>query len=138
MSATTDSINVTTTKKMYAAVPAADAETVMANIDPEVHVTYYGTDDIPYAGDFHGEEGMIQFLTAVGGNVDVVRIEPQLFIEDGDDLAVFGELVFKTKKGGREFGSDFAHIITLRDGKWLRFRDFFNSALAAETFRAEA
>lgn len=137
MSATTDSVNVATTKKMYEAVPAADAETVLANIDPEVHVTYYGTDDIPYAGDFHGVDGMVAFLTAVGSSVDVVRIEPTLFIEDGDHLAVYGELVFKTKKG-TEFGSDFAHIIELRDGKWLRFRDFFNSALAARTFAAEA
>lgn len=46
-------------------------------------------------------------------------------------------VLFKTKKGGQEFGSDFAHIITLRDGRWLRFRDFFNSALAARTLAAE-
>ena len=28
----------------------------------------------------------------------------------------------------------FAHIITLRDGRWLHFRDFANSAEAAEVF----
>lgn len=133
-----DSPNMVCTKKMYAAVPAGDAETVMANIDPEVHVTYYGNSDIPYAGDFHGEAGMVDFLTAVGGSVEIVSMDPQIFIEDGELMAVFGHLVFKTAKGGVEFGSDFAHIIEHRNGKWFRFRDFFNSALAADTFRAEA
>lgn len=133
-----DSRNVATTKALYAAVPAGDAATVFANVDPEIHVTYYGTEEIPYAGDFHGLDGMRRFLEAVGGNVEVVRIEPRLFIEEGDHLAVWGDLVFRTKRGGREFGSEFAHVITLRDGKWLRFRDFFNSALAARTFAAES
>jgi hypothetical protein len=27
-----------------------------------------------------------------------------------------------------------AHIITLRDGKWLHFRDFMNSALTHDAF----
>ena len=43
----TESRNVETTRRMYAAVPAGDAETVMANIDPDIEVTYYGTDDVP-------------------------------------------------------------------------------------------
>ncbi|MCV7175897.1 hypothetical protein H7H98_09065 [Mycolicibacterium sphagni] len=30
--------------------------------------------------------------------------------------------------------TEFAHIITLRDGKWLRFRDFLNSALTHDGF----
>ncbi len=29
---------------------------------------------------------------------------------------------------------EFAHIITLRDGRWLHFRDFMNSALTLQAF----
>lgn len=49
-----------------------------------------------------------------------------------------GHLRFESRKTGRAFDSDFAHIITLRAGRWLFFRDFFDSALASEVFRAEA
>jgi ketosteroid isomerase-like protein len=33
-----------------------------------------------------------------------------------------------------EWESEFAHIITLRDGRWLHFRDFTNSALTHDAF----
>lgn len=138
MTTATESLNVATTRKMYAAVPAGDAETVMANIHADIEVTYYGTDVVPYAGDYVGAAGFGEFLTKVGETVEVVAMDPQLIIEQGDHLAVFGHLKFRTKKGGTDFESDFAHIIELRDGKWYRFRDFANSALVADVFRAEA
>ena len=34
----------------------------------------------------------------------------------------------------RRRSGQFAHIITLRDGRWLHFRDFANNAEAAEVF----
>ncbi len=35
---------------------------------------------------------------------------------------------------GGTIDSDFVHVITLRSGKWLRFRDFMNTAVAVEAF----
>lgn len=133
----TESINVQTTRRMYAAVPAGDAETVMANIHADIETTYYGTADIPYAGSYSGAAGFGEFLTKVGTSVEVIAMDPQLIIEQGEFLGVFGHLKFRTLKG-TDFESDFAHIIELRDGKWYRFRDFANSALVADVFRAEA
>ena len=129
--------NIATTKAIYEAVPKADAAAVFANIDPEIHVIYYGDGSIPFAGEYKGQDGIIDFLTRVDGAVAVEKMEPKLFIAEGDNLAVWGHLWFRTKKSGRQFDSDFAHIITLRDGKWLFFRDFANSALASEVFRSE-
>lgn len=129
--------NIATTKAIYEAVPKADAAAVFANIDPEIHVIYYGNEAIPFAGEYKGLDGVIDFLTRVGDSVTVEKMEPKLFIAEGDNLAVWGHLWFKTKESGRSFDSDFAHIITLREGKWLFFRDFANSAMAADVFRGE-
>jgi uncharacterized protein len=129
--------NIATTKAIYEAVPKGDAAAVFANIDPEIHVIYYGDEHIPFAGEYKGLDGVIDFLTKVDGAVAVEKMEPKLFIAEGDNLGVWGHLWFKTKKSGRQFDSDFAHIITLRDGKWLFFRDFANSAMASEVFRSE-
>lgn len=30
--------------------------------------------------------------------------------------------------------SDFVHVITLRNGRWVRFRDFMNTAIAVAAF----
>ena len=61
---TTESRNVQTTRAMYAAVPAGDAETVMANIHPDIEMTYYGTDDVPYAGSYSGAAGFVRSTAA--------------------------------------------------------------------------
>jgi len=127
--------NIATTQAIYEAVPKGDAETVFANVDPEIHIIYYGDESIPYAGEYKGVDGLVDFLTRVGGAVTVEQMEPKLFIADGDNLAVWGHQWFKANESGRSFDTDFAHIITLRDGKWLFFRDFANSAVASEVFR---
>jgi uncharacterized protein len=129
--------NIAATKAIYEAVPKADAATVFANIDPEIQVIYYGDEHVPYAGEYKGTDGIVDFLTRVGQAVTVQKMEAKLFIAEGDNLAVWGHQWFKSNKTGRAFDTDFAHIITLRDGKWLFFRDFANSALASEVFRSE-
>jgi ketosteroid isomerase-like protein len=128
--------NIATTKLIYEAVPKGDAATVFANLDPEIRIIYYGDSHIPYAGDYRGFEGATEFFTAVGTKVAVHKLETYEFIADGDNLAVWGHLWFENLANGRQFDSDFAHIITLRDGKWLFFRDFFNSAVASAAFRS--
>jgi ketosteroid isomerase-like protein len=129
--------NIEATKRMYKAVPEGDGETALSLMDPEIRIIYYGDEVTPYAGEYHGIDGAVQFLTRVGENLEIPKIEAYTFIADGDDLAVWGHLWFVSRKTGRAFDSDFAHIITLRDGKWLFFRDFFNSAVASEVFRSE-
>jgi uncharacterized protein len=61
-------------------------------------------------------------------------VRPWKFIAQGDDLATWGRHRFRRLATGTEWETEFAHIITLRDGRWLHFRDFANSALALQTF----
>jgi hypothetical protein len=128
--------NITNTRRIYQAVPAGDADTVFALLDPEVVIRYYGVPEIPYSGVFTGTAGAADFFTRVGKSVQIVEMTPWTFISEGDELAVWGHQVFVRLETGERFESDFAHIITLRDGKWLHFRDFMNSAVAAQAFRA--
>ncbi|ODR00741.1 polyketide cyclase [Mycobacterium intermedium] len=115
-------------------MPAGDVDTVLKHLDPEVRITYYGTEQIPYAGDYRGVEQALTFLATVGQTVEVLEMEPWKFIAQGDDLATWGRQRFRRLATGHEWESEFAHIISLRDGRWLYFRDFANSALALAAF----
>lgn len=126
--------NIEATKAVYAAVPAGDLETALNQLDPEVRITYYGTDEIPYAGDYRGIDQAIAFFTTVGQTIEIVEMEPWKFIAQGDDLATWGRQRFRRLATGYEWESEFAHIITCRDGRWLRFRDFMNSAATLHAF----
>ena len=130
----TETANIAATEAIYAAVPAGDLETALSHLDPEIRITYYGSDSIPYAGDFRGTAGAVEFFSRVGAHVQILTMTPWLFIGDGDHLAVWGHQTFLRPATGRTWESEFAHIITLRDGKWLHYRDFMNSALTHQAF----
>ena len=126
--------NIANTRAIYTAVPAGDLETAVSLLDPEVRITYYGSDAIPYAGDYQGMARALEFFATVAEHIQIVAMEPWLFIPDGDNLAVWGHQKFLRPSTGHTWESEFAHIITLRDGKWLHFRDFMNSALTHDAF----
>ena len=126
--------NIEASKAIYAAIPAGDLDGALAFLDPEVRITYYGTEAIPYAGDYRGLAAAVDFFTIVGSVIEIVEMEAWKFIADGDDLATWGRQRFRLLSTGHEWESEFAHIITLRDGRWLHFRDFMNSALTHDAF----
>jgi ketosteroid isomerase-like protein len=42
--------------------------------------------------------------------------------------------VLTAKSTGRKYESPYAHIIDVKDGKWIRFRDFADTATVAHAF----
>ncbi len=136
MSTTVEDLNIATTQAIYAAVPAGDLDAALSLLDPQIRITYYGTDAIPYAGDYRGIDQAVAFFTAVGEAIEIVEMQAWKFIAHGDDLAAWGRQRFRRVETGQEWESEFAHIITLREGRWLYFRDFMNSALTHLAFTA--
>lgn len=130
----TESRNIEATQAIYAAVPAGDLQTALDLMDPDVRITYYGVDAIPYAGDYRGIDEAVAFFTTVGETIAITEMEAWKFIAQGEDLATWGRQRFRMLATGFEWDSEFAHIITLRDGRWLHFRDFMNSALTLQAF----
>lgn len=131
---TTEARNIAATQAVYTAVPAGDLDTALAYLDPEVRITYYGTSQIPYAGDYRGIDQAMTFFTRVGASIEIVEMQAWKFIAHGDDLATWGGQRFRRLATGYEWESEFAHVITLRQGRWLHFRDFMNSALTLQAF----
>lgn len=134
MTTTIELRNIEATKAIYTTVPAGDLETALRYLDPEVRITYYGTEKIPYAGDYRGIDAATTFFATVGQHIEIVEMEAWKFIAQGDELATWGRQRFRRPATGHEWESEFAHIITLRDGRWLHFRDFMNSALTLQAF----
>ena len=66
--------------------------------------------------------------------MDIHVFEPEYMFSECDRVAVKGHLHLTARATGRDIKSDFAHIIQVRDGKWLHFCDFMNTAVANEAF----
>ena len=105
----------------------------MSLLDPEIRITYYGSDAIPYAGDYRGMARALEFFAAVGEHIQILAMEPWLFIPDGTTWQSGATRSSFGRRPGTA-GNRSSRIITLRDGRWLHFRDFMNSALTHDAF----
>jgi ketosteroid isomerase-like protein len=82
-------------KSLYAAFERGDLDALQSLLAPDVLWTLHGpVDEIPYAGDYRGPEGVRQFFTDVGGGLRVTEFRPDSFATEGDRVYVRG-----TEKG---------------------------------------
>lgn len=127
--------NTDITKEIFARFGRGDVPAILELLHDDVVIEFYGPSTIPYAGTYRGRSEARRFFETVLASVDIHEFEPQQFIADGDAVVVTGHLRLTARATGGGIESDFAHVITLRDGKWLRFRDFMNTAVADSAFR---
>ncbi len=127
-----DSVDVT--MQLFERFGAGDIPGILSLLNDDILIEFYGPAVIPYAGTYNGIEEASQFFETVLSSVDIHVFEPQQFFSEGEMVAVTGELHLTAKSTGRDIVSSFAHIITVDNGKWSRFRDFMNTAVAVEAF----
>jgi ketosteroid isomerase-like protein len=113
-----------------------DVPGIVEMLSDDILIEFYGPSVIPYAGTYRGKEEAARFFTTVLSSVDIHQFEPEQFLCDGQMVTVTGDLHLTARSTGRDIRSAFAHVITVADGKWLRFRDFMNTSSAEAAFKA--
>ena len=126
--------NLAATQKLFASFATQNFDAALAQVDDDVVVEFYGPAAIPYAGTYRGRAACRRFFETVHRSVEIQQFEPEEMVAQGDKGFVTGHLRLTAKATGRTFESDFAHVITLRNGKWIRFRDFMDTAVAVAAF----
>lgn len=126
--------NILATQQLFEAFGAKDIPTILTYLDPEIVIEFYGPSVIPYAGTYKGIAEAEGFFKTVLSSVEINQFDAEEIFGVGDKVVVTGHLNLKSMKTGGIIDSDFVHVITLRDAKWLRFRDFMNTAVAVAAF----
>ena len=128
---------VETTQALFERFGAHDIDGILELLDPEITIDFYGPQVIPYAGHYSGLAEARQFFETVLASVDIHVFEPEFMFSEGGRVAVKGHLHLTARSTGRDIRSDFAHIIQVRDGRWLQFSDFMNTAVGAAAFAVD-
>lgn len=126
--------SVEVTQKLFERFGAADIPGILEYIHDDVVIEFYGPSVIPYAGTYRGREEARQFFENVLTNVDIHVFDAEQFFSEGAMVSVTGTLHLTAKRTGRDIKSCFAHVITVQDGKWIRFRDFMDTSVAMAAF----
>ena len=128
--------NVTLVQSLYAAFGRGDIATLVAGCTPDVD-WHSGSrpDHYPGFGPRKGQKAVEEFFQIVGENNDFSEFSPREFYAADDKVFVLGHSTMTMRKSGKKFASDWVHIFTIRSGKVARFREFLDTAGAAEAWR---
>ena len=127
--------NLIAVQELYSAFARRDISSILSFLSPEVE---WGEPENPFnpsGGTRHGHEGFLEWLNIGRESEEILTLEPRKFLLDADSVAVVGftrVLVRCTKK---TYETDFVHLISFKDGKVVKFQEFFDTYVAGEAFR---
>ena len=87
-----------------------------------------------FSGQRRGRDSIAGFFSNLAEEQDSVSFEPREFVAQGDKVVALGTYRWRVKRTGREYGGDWAHVFTVRDGKITGFHEFMDSAAAAAAY----
>lgn len=133
---TNEEANIQTVSRIYAAFGEGDIPTILNLLADDVDWLFQGSsEDVPFAGHFHGREEVAHFFRIVGETADPERFEPHEFIAKDAHVVVLGSERVRAKATGRIFETGWVHVVTLDAGKVVRVREFYDTAAMAAAFR---
>ena len=132
-----DTPNVTLVKSLYDAFGKGDIPTIIAACAPDIDWRSTGrSSDFPTFGSRQGPAAVQEFFKLVGENLNFSEFAPKEFHAIGDIVFVIGHYSMTVKKTGKGMESDWVHIFTVANGKVKTFREFLDTARAAEAYRS--
>jgi uncharacterized protein len=115
--------NVENLRSFLEAFAEGNLEAVFAACDPgielEVSDAYF---DAPRT--YHGHAGMQELFVAQAEVFDPFRLEPEEFLDAGDQVVVMARAGGLARASGVEVLDRFGHVWTVRGGKIVHFKEF--------------
>jgi len=127
--------NVRRVQRLYAAFAHRDLPAILAMLSPEVEWSEPEHPLNPCGGTRHGHAGFLEWARTGNDAEDVLSLEPREFLTSAASVAVVGRTRCRVKSTGREYETDFVHLVSFRQGKVVRFQEFFDTFAAGEAFR---
>jgi uncharacterized protein len=120
--------NTRLVQQAYQSLKAGDLQSFLNSYAEDVEWQVPETGNVPFAGKHKGREQLRQFLSELFQAQDMIELEPQEFIAQGDKLVVLGNFSGRDKVTGREFDFEWVHVYTFRGGKIISFHEYIDTA----------
>ncbi|MDR7269206.1 ketosteroid isomerase-like protein [Pelomonas saccharophila] len=124
-------------QSMYAAFGRGDVEGLLGLCTNDVDWTMLGSIDLPYIGQFQGQQALLRWFGLVAEFDDIQAFEPREFFAGADHVTVLGWERTRAKPGQGVFETPWVHLFSVRDGKVARFVGMYDTA-AVEVARRKA
>ena len=127
--------NITIVQRIYKAFGERDIPRVLSFLDAGVEWGEPANPHNPSGGTRYGHEGFLNWLKIGQETEEILILEPRQYLANVDTVAVVGYTKCRAKATGKTYDTDFVHVVTFKDGKVTKFREFFDTFAAAEAFQ---
>jgi uncharacterized protein len=129
---------IETVEGLYAALESEDIGPFLDLCADDVEILYPGEGALAYGGRWTGRDGAARFLETHDAEEEILEFSPGHMVTDGSDVIVQGVFRGRGKATGREWSTEFVHVMTVSDGRLARWKGFFDTAAAVEARRSAA
>jgi ketosteroid isomerase-like protein len=126
--------NTEIVREAYRNFKAGDIGALLNQMTEDVTWQLAEIEKVPFAGKRQGPEQVGQFFAILADVQDVLKFEPREFVTQGDKVVALGQYTWRVKATGREYGGDWAHVFTVRDGRISGFHEYMDTAAATNAF----
>jgi uncharacterized protein len=124
-----EAANLALVESVYAAFAKGDIDYILSVTDPSVEWISGGSrEDFPTLGARKGVEGAASFFRDVAAHDEFTSFEPRQMVAMGEMVVALGHYGITAKATGKHFESDWAHALTIRGGKCVRFQEYTDTA----------
>jgi len=132
----TDDSNLSQLKGAYQAwhdSKGADAGVWLDLMNDEVSIYNMGEDaaGLSFAKDRQSKQEAVEYLTGLLADWSMVHWTPQIFVNEGDRIAMFGKTAWTNKATGKTVETRIAHLWQFQNGKIAELTEVFDSARVA-------
>ena len=127
--------NIVLVQELYAAFTNRDINAILAMLSREVEWGEPSNPFNPAGGTRYGHQGFLEWVNIGRQAEEILALNPQKFLTDNDSVAVVGNMKCRAISTGKIYESDFVHLVTIKNGKIIKFQEFFDTFIAGEAFR---
>jgi len=133
--------NVTIVKNLFSAINSKDIPAIMSCLDESIDwqspATGTTVKEIPWSKPRHGLNEVSAFFKEVQDKLDLDEMSCTTLIADGDNVMAEGSARGCVCGTGCSYSVNWAMVFTLRNGKIVRFRNYYDPANIAAAFHAK-
>ena len=126
--------NVAVVRRAYENFKGGNIGGILDSLTDDVDWRLPRVENMPFSGARSGRESVGGFFSQLADAQESLTFEPREFVAQGDRVVALGSYRWRVKKNGREYGGDWAHAFTVRDGKIAGFHEYMDSAAAGAAF----
>ena len=127
--------NTELVQQVYNSFQSGDIPAMLDSLSEDVQWVTAELEGVPVGGTRQGREQVGEFFQTLSDTQEPRQLELREFVAQDDKVVALGHYAWHVKATGKVWESDFAHVLTVRDGKITRFQEYTDTDALGDAFR---